>query len=66
MERAEISRDGNDICLKGLNTPSRCRARRRGLMEEQAMLMCSLCCLPPCEPAAHNINDDDVKTNTES
>ncbi len=30
------------------------------------MLMCSLCCLSPCESAARNINSDDFKTNTKS
>lgn len=67
-------------CLKGLtqivwfyirkaskqkNTPSRWWVGWRRLIEQQAMLMCSLRCLSPRESATHNINNDDFKTNTE-
>jgi len=30
------------------------------------MLMCSLCCLAPHKPAAHNINNDNDKTDLQS
>lgn len=32
-------------------------------MEEQSMLMCSLCCLSPCESAAHTMHNDNENIN---